>query len=267
MKIETKRTKKVRNNRTKVAAGKAGSKVAVARASKVKADKASRASKDSVETRASRISAAMTAAARTTKQLRRALVRLLGRSPLGGNSMTRSSTTATKSTRTNGHSGANGRGRSSAQRRAKAGDAIALLKADHRQVEGWFEEFEKARSDSKKQELAEKICAALKAHTTIEEEIFYPAFLEATEDEDIHHEAEVEHEGAKNLIAEIESGGSGDEYFDARVTVLSEMIKHHVKEEEKRDGMFAKAKASGMDLREIGEQMQSRKEEILGDDA
>jgi len=143
-------------------------------------------------------------------------------------------------------------------------DAIALLKADHRQVEGWFEEFESSRSDSRKQELATKICAALKAHTAIEEEIFYPAFLEATEEEDIHHEAEVEHDGAKKLIAAIEKGGSDDEYFDARVTVLSEMIKHHVREEEKRDGMFAKARAADMDLEALGQQLATRKAQIMG---
>src|SRR5690349_2318230 len=71
----------------------------------------------------------------------------------------------------------------------KAQDAIALLKADHRQVEEWFEQFEKARDDNRKQELATNICNALKVHTTIEEEIFYPAFLEATDDTDTHHEA------------------------------------------------------------------------------
>ena len=84
-------------------------------------------------------------------------------------------------------------------------DAIGLLKADHREVEGYFEAFEKARSDDRKQQLAEKICRALTVHTTIEEEILYPAFLEATEEEDLHHEAAVEHDGAKKLIAEIGS--------------------------------------------------------------
>jgi hypothetical protein len=144
-------------------------------------------------------------------------------------------------------------------------DAIALLKADHRQVEDWFEQFEKARSDTKKQELATKICTALKTHTTIEEEIFYPAFLEATEETDLHHEAEVEHEGAKKLIAQIEASGSEDEYFDAKVTVLSEMIKHHVKEEEQRDGLFAKARQSDMDLDELGAQLRRRKDELMAE--
>jgi hypothetical protein len=142
-------------------------------------------------------------------------------------------------------------------------DAIALLKADHRQVEEWFEQFESTRSDDRKQKLAQQCCQALKVHTQIEEEIFYPAFLEATEEEDIHHEAEVEHNGAKRLIAEIEASGPNDDYYDAKVKVLSEMIKHHVNEEEKRDGMFAKARRSDMDLEVLGEQLAARKAELM----
>jgi hypothetical protein len=143
-------------------------------------------------------------------------------------------------------------------------DAIALLKADHRQVEGWFEEFETARAGNRKQELANQICDALKVHTNIEEEIFYPAFFEATEEEDLHNEAQVEHDGAKYLIKKIEGSGPDDELFDAQVKVLSEMIKHHVNEEEKRDGMFAKARQSEMDLDALGEQLASRKAELQG---
>ena len=153
------------------------------------------------------------------------------------------------------------------QRGGRGNDAIALLKADHRQVEDWFEQFEKARTDDRKQELATKICSALKVHTTIEEEIFYPAFLEATEDEDLHHEAQIEHDSAKNLIAQIEASGPDDEYYDSKVKVLSEMIKHHVKEEEQPGGMFAEARDSDMDLQALGEQMAARKAELAGGDS
>src|SRR3954447_25560202 len=163
----------------------------------------------------------------------------------------RRSTRSRKSTRARG------------RRNGKDSDAISLLKADHDEVEKWFGEFEKARSDGRKQELAQKICMALKAHTIIEEEIFYPAFLEATDETDIHHEAAVEHDGAKKLIEEIEAAGPDDDYFDARVTVLSEMIKHHVNEEEKRGGMFAKARNSEMDLDSLGEQLQQRKQQVM----
>ncbi len=107
----------------------------------------------------------------------------------------------------------------------------------------------------------------MRAHTTIEEEIFYPAFLEATEDTALHHEAEIEHEGAKHLIEEIESAGPRDDHFEARVTVLAEMIKHHVKEEEQRGGMFSKAQNSDMDLAELGRRMKERKLELMGEDS
>jgi len=144
----------------------------------------------------------------------------------------------------------------------KQQDAVALLKADHREVEDLFEQFDKARDTQRKLKLATQICTALKVHTMIEEEIFYPAFLDATEEEDIHHEAIVEHNGAKKLIAEIEQMDPDDEYYDAKVTVLSEMIKHHVKEEEQAGGMFSNAKKSDMDLDALGEQLLARKTEL-----
>lgn len=147
--------------------------------------------------------------------------------------------------------------------RSRDTDAIALLKADHRQVEEWFSQFSKTNSSSKKQQLADKICEALTTHTTIEEEIFYPAFLDATQDKDMHHEAVVEHDGAKALIAEIRSMSATDDYFAAKVTVLSEMIKHHVKEEEQPGGMFAEAKKSDLDLQALGAQLRDRKKELL----
>lgn len=160
--------------------------------------------------------------------------------------------------RSPGRTAAGARGASQRQK-----DAIALLKEDHREAESLFEQFEKARDDERKQMLATQVCNALKVHTMIEEEIFYPAFLAATEDLEIHHEAEVEHEGAKKLIAEIEASGPEDEYYDAKVKVLSEMIKHHVKEEEQPGGMFAEARKSDMDLQLLGERMQQRKMELM----
>lgn len=147
--------------------------------------------------------------------------------------------------------------------RSRTAAAIDLLKADHRQVEKWFGQFEKSRSDEKKAELAHKICQALRVHATIEEEIFYPAFLEATQDKEIHHEAEVEHDGAKKLIAQIEDSRPDDDYYDAKVKVLSEMIKHHVNEEEKRNGMFAEARKADMDLAALGEKLKARKDELM----
>ena len=142
-------------------------------------------------------------------------------------------------------------------------DAIALLKADHRTVEDLFEQFEKASGDGRKQKIAEQICLELTVHATIEEEIFYPA-CEGKIEEDLLKEAYVEHDGAKVLIAEIEAGGPDDDYYDAKVKVLSEQIEHHVEEEEKRmEGMFSQARKAGLDMDALGEQLRARKEELV----
>ena len=143
-------------------------------------------------------------------------------------------------------------------------EALDLLTADHNRVRGLFTRFQAAEENpGEMATLAQKIITELEVHTQIEEEIFYPAFLEATQEEDIHHEAEVEHNGAKRLIAEIEASGPDDDYYDAKVKVLSEMITHHVNEEEKRDGMFAKARKSEMDLEALGERLAARKAELM----
>ena len=141
-----------------------------------------------------------------------------------------------------------------------AKDAIALLKADHRKVEELFERYESARG--KKAEIARQICMELTIHTMVEEEIFYPACREAGVESDMMDEANVEHDGAKALIAELEAGSPNDEYYDAKVKVLSEEIKHHVKEEEKRDGIFAQAKEKDLDLDALGKQIAARKEAL-----
>ena len=158
----------------------------------------------------------------------------------------------------------NTRNRAKPGRRGSPPDAIELLKQDHRNVETWFAEFEKARSDERKQRLADRICSALKVHTKLEEEIFYPAFREATAEEEMYHEAEVEHESAEELISKLERSSPGDERYDAQVKVLSHMIEHHVYEEEKRDGIFAKARKADIDVEELGAQMSKRKAQLEG---
>jgi len=141
-------------------------------------------------------------------------------------------------------------------------DAIALLKADHRNVEELFEKFEKASGDGRKQKLAQEICLELSVHAQIEEEIFYPA-CEGKVEEDLLKESYVEHDGAKVLIAEIIKGGSSDEFYDAKVKVLQEEIEHHVQEEEKRmEGLFAQARKAGLDMDALGEQLATRKQEL-----
>ncbi|TCM13989.1 hemerythrin HHE cation binding domain-containing protein [Novosphingobium sp. PhB165] len=142
-------------------------------------------------------------------------------------------------------------------------DAIALLKADHRKVEGLFEKFENAKSSSQRKSLSHQICTELKIHTVIEEEIFYPSFRGKIDDDTLD-EAYVEHDGAKILINDIEAGSPEDDFFAAKVKVLSEEIKHHVHEEEMpSEGMFAQCRKTGVDLVALRDQMLARKKELL----
>nr|WP_229416292.1 hemerythrin domain-containing protein [Massilia sp. PDC64] len=144
-------------------------------------------------------------------------------------------------------------------------DAIALLIADHREVSEMFEQFEQLgdRATTSKEKLKDKICKALIAHTTIEEEIFYPAVREAKieEGEDMVDEAVVEHASAKDLIKQLQEMQPDDELYDAKVKVLGEQVEHHVKEEEKE--MFPKVKKSGLDLLALGQEMALRKQELM----
>ena len=119
---------------------------------------------------------------------------------------------------------------------APSPDAIALLKADHRKVEDLFAKFEAAKDHDKKQTIARQICLELTIHTRIEEDVFYPA-CEGKVEEDLLKEAYVEHDGAKVLIAEIAASGPGDDFYDAKVKVLSEEIAHHVEDVGSSEGM------------------------------
>lgn len=145
---------------------------------------------------------------------------------------------------------------------AKPKDAIALLKEDHRDVEKLFKEFESAKSDGRKERLAQQICLELSVHAEIEETIFYPA-CEGTVDEDELKEGYVEHDAAKLMIAEIMANeGADDEFFDTKVKVLQEEIEHHIKEEEGPGGIFSQARKGKLDLEAIGEQLAKRKKEL-----
>lgn len=145
---------------------------------------------------------------------------------------------------------------------SKTPDAIALLKADHRAVEELFEKFDATKSKTKQKSLATQICTELVIHTMIEEEIFYPA-LKGKIDDDMLDEAYVEHDGAKLLIGQIVAGEPGEDFYEAKVSVLAEEIDHHVEEEEMpKQGMFAQARAADVDLVALGATMAARKEEL-----
>ncbi|MFZ6648003.1 hemerythrin domain-containing protein [Undibacterium sp. TJN25] len=139
-------------------------------------------------------------------------------------------------------------------------NAIDLLKADHREAEALFKQYEKAKKagkTSEKRDIARKVCAALLIHMEIEENIFYPSARKATGDDDKLNEAEVEHAGAKSLITQLDKMEADDPMFDAKIKVLSEQIEHHVEEEEKE--LFPEVKKSKADLDDIGEQLEKAK--------
>jgi hemerythrin superfamily protein len=146
-------------------------------------------------------------------------------------------------------------------------NAIELLKADHRQVEEWFDQFDATEDASRRQQLAADICKALEVHMRLEEEIFYPAFLDATGNQSLHHQSIVEHQGARELIGRIRlsAGPSADDYLEARVKVLAEMIHHHVSEEESPGGTFDSAERAGVDLDALGTRIEQRKLELMDD--
>ena len=144
---------------------------------------------------------------------------------------------------------------------AAAKDAIALLKADHEAVSQLFAEYEKTRSPINKKALVAEICIALSVHAQIEEEVFYPAVKAALKDKVMVPEAKVEHAGIKDLIAQLKGAEPDGEAYDAKVKVLSEYVKHHVKEEQNE--MFPPAKASSLSMVELGDQLAKRKAQLL----
>jgi hemerythrin superfamily protein len=148
--------------------------------------------------------------------------------------------------------------------RARPADAIALLREDHEGVEQAFREFEKLdRHDAEGcRRIILSVCEALKAHSTLEEEFFYPALREAIDDEEIVNEAAVEHETAAMLIEQLENMEPDDPNYHATFTVLGEYVRHHVREEE--TGMFAQARKSAIDLVGLGARMRNRKDELIG---
>ncbi len=150
---------------------------------------------------------------------------------------------------------------STAKKAAAPKDAIALLRADHKLVSDLFDQFEHTRSDAKKGQIVAQICQELTVHTQIEEEIFYPAVKAALKDKELVPEANVEHASVKDLIAQVQGVPPGGEMYDARVKVMGEFVKHHVKEEQNE--MFPKAKKTKLDMVELGARMLQRKQELM----
>ncbi|TCS34677.1 hemerythrin HHE cation binding domain-containing protein [Paucimonas lemoignei] len=144
-------------------------------------------------------------------------------------------------------------------------DALELLKADHKHVLQLFAEFEKMDKEDEdaRRELVERVCNQLTVHAEIEEELFYPALRDVVDEQDLLNEAQVEHDMAKQLIADLESMEPDEDLYDAKFTVLGEYVRHHVEEEEKE--IFARAKKAKLDLDTIGADMFDRKKELMAE--
>jgi len=154
---------------------------------------------------------------------------------------------------------------SGAKNAADGADAIVMLREDHQRVSTLFANYQKIADEGEaaaKERLVRQICNELTIHTTLEEEIFYPEARAALDGkgDDLLDEAAVEHASAKALIAQLERASSDDDLYDAKVTVLSEYIKHHVKEEQEE--LFPRCRKAKMDLKSIGAAMRARKEQL-----
>lgn len=157
--------------------------------------------------------------------------------------------------------------RQSAGSARRGPNAIELLIQDHERVQELFEEFEMLEAEEgaedDKLDLVQQICMELTVHTQLEEEIFYPAAIEAIGQLAIMDEAIVEHGKAKEQIDQVVSMAPEDDYYDAEVNVLRDMIEHHIQEEESK--MFPKLEKSSLDLAALGEQLSQRKQELQVD--
>lgn len=147
----------------------------------------------------------------------------------------------------------------------KQADALQLLMDDHKEVKSLYERFQKLgdKDAEEKQDIVERTCKFLKAHTQLEEELFYPEVRDKIKDPLLIEEAAVEHQSAKDLIARLETENLGDEKRDAVFTVLCEYVQHHVQEEEKE--LFPQVRKTDVDLKALGEDMVERKAELTGE--
>ena len=145
-------------------------------------------------------------------------------------------------------------------------DAIDLLKKDHETVEDLFDQFEDAKENESEEDMATlvaSLCSALTVHAQIEEELFYPAIRKLPEAAEMVDEAAVEHQMIKDLVSQLEAMRPGDDLFEAKVKVLSEYVKHHVKEEEGE--IFPEARDSDIDFEALGKKLAARQAELAGE--
>jgi len=141
-------------------------------------------------------------------------------------------------------------------------NAVQMIRQDHKKVKGLFRKFYQAKNNGAKKRIADQVIQELEVHTTLEEEIFYPAVQNELGDKEMIDEANKEHQQAKEIIQELKTLDSEDDQLEEQFAELVECIKHHVEEEESE--MLPKAEESGMDLTDYGKQMSERKAELTG---
>lgn len=147
---------------------------------------------------------------------------------------------------------------------AQPTNGLELLREDHRRVERLLDRFEalgEGGDKRVKERVARQICAELLLHARLEESILYPICREALDADSEIDEAEVEHEGVETLINKLNDMDAGDDQFDATVKVLGEQVQHHVGEEEEE--LFAMVEASGIDLEALGDELATKRQELL----
>ena len=141
----------------------------------------------------------------------------------------------------------------------KTNPVLAMLKEDHKKVKGLFEDYKDAHA-RKQQEIADTVIHELEVHTALEEELIYPAIRAQIDEDGLMNEATEEHHLLHVLICELKQRDASDEIFTAKFTVLGELVKHHVKEEEGE--MFPKAQKADLDWDALNAEVHERKEQL-----
>jgi hemerythrin superfamily protein len=152
------------------------------------------------------------------------------------------------------------------KKKAPRPDAITLLKTDHKKVRALLETLDKTDAPARRTKLLGQIETELKVHTTIEEEIFYPAFKRKAEESDqreMYFEAKEEHGLVDIILPKAKSANPSSDEFGARAKVLKDLVVHHAKEEEKEMFKAAKKLFDRDELKTLGAQMQRRKRELM----
>ena len=141
-----------------------------------------------------------------------------------------------------------------------ASGVVDMLKEDHRKVKGLFEEYQDA-TGREKAKIADTVIQELEVHADLEERLIYPAIRKEIGEDSLMNEAVEEHHLVHVVIAELKKLKPSDEKFQAKFTVLGELVKHHIEEEEGE--MLPLAEESSIDWERLEAQVMKRKEQLM----